>query len=204
MTTMGDDLPTTVWGPPDMSRGAADRQRLAASFDLMAAALDGIALSGLLQLVADRARAIADVPLAFIALPAEEAHTLRIDVAVGPGSDLVRGLTVRRGRSMLGRAFNSRRALSARIVADQTLTALPAGPILILPLDPGEAPRGVLAVLGRPGAEPFNPSTARQLVLFADTSARLIELAEDRRAAVPPDPASARIIAMRPPRPTRT
>ncbi|MGH3241621.1 MAG: GAF domain-containing protein [Spirillospora sp.] len=179
-------------------------RRLAASFDLMAAVLDGITLPGLLTLVAEQARVMADVPLAFIALPADDALILRIDIAVGAGSDQIHGLTVRRGRSMLGRAFSSRRALSARIVADQTLSALPAGPILILPLDTGEATRGVLAVLGHPGAEPFSPSTARQLLLFANTSARLIQLAEDRRATVPADPMRAQIIALRPPRATGT
>ncbi|TDC43303.1 hypothetical protein E1281_35280 [Actinomadura sp. KC345] len=205
MTTwIGNDLPAAVWGPPpDTSRGPADRRRLAASFDLMAAALNGTALSGLLKLVSEQARAMAGVPLAFIALPSEEAHTLRIDVAVGAGSNRIRGLTVRSGRSMLGRAYISRRALSARIVADQTLSALPAGPILILPLDTGEATRGVLAVLGRPGAEPLSPCTARQLVLFADTSARLVQLAEDRRATMAPARAGGQILALRPP-PTRT
>ncbi|TYB49715.1 hypothetical protein FXF69_11800 [Actinomadura chibensis] len=195
----GDDLPVTLWGPPNTSGGAsgsaADARRLAASFDLMKAVLDGASLTGLLTLVAERARAMADVPLAFVALPAEDANTLRIAVAVGEGGDRLRGLTVRRGRSMLGRAFSSRRALSARIAADQTLTELPPGPILILPLDTGEATRGVLAVLGRPGAGPFSPAAARHLLLFADTAARLVQLAEDRRAASRPDePAEARIV----------
>jgi hypothetical protein len=204
MTDMtGAELPTTGWGPPNPPRGAVDRRRLTASFDLMAAVLDGIALPGLLTLVAERARAIVGVSLAFVALPSDDANTLRIDVAVGAGSEQVRGLTVRRGRSLLGRAFSSRRALSARVVADQTLTALPAGPILILPLDTGEATRGVLAVLGQPGAAPFSPSTARQLVTFADLSARLVQLAEDQRATVRPDPAQAQIIALRPPWPGR-
>ncbi|TMR07331.1 hypothetical protein ETD83_00850 [Actinomadura soli] len=183
-----DDLPAPSWGAPEVSRGADNSPRVAASFDLMAAVLDGIELPDLLTRVAERARAMAGVPLAFIALPAEDAVTLRIDIAVGADSDRVRGLTVRRGRSMLGRAFSSRRALSARIVADQTLSTLPAGPILILPLDTGEATRGVLAVLGRPGAEPFSPSAAHQLLLFADTCARFVQLAEDRRAAVRPGP----------------
>ncbi|GAA4231160.1 hypothetical protein GCM10022254_27580 [Actinomadura meridiana] len=176
-----DNLPTSVWETPNETRGTQNSRRLTASFDLIAAVLDGITLPGLLTLVAEQARAMAGVPLAFIALPAEDALILRIDFAVGVGSDQIHGLTVRRGRSMLGRAFSSRRALSARIVADQTLSALPPGPILILPLDTGEATRGVLAVLGQPGAEPVNPSTARQLLLFADASARLIQLAEDQR-----------------------
>ncbi|XRQ06607.1 GAF domain-containing protein, partial [Actinomadura welshii] len=182
----GDDQPAPVWGGlSDMSQGKADRRRLAASFDLMAAVLNETTLPSLLKLVTEQARSMAGVPLAFIALPAEEAHTLRIDVAVGIGSDGIRGLTVRRGRSMLGRAFSSRRALSARIVADQTLSALPAGPILILPLDNGEATHGVLALLARPNAGPFSPSRARQLLLFADTAARLIQLSEDRHTTTP-------------------
>jgi hypothetical protein len=174
---------------------------VAASFDLMAAVLDGITLPDLLTRVAEQARAIAGVPLTFIALPVD-AVTLRIDIAVGTDSDHIRGLTVPRGRSMLGRAFNSRRALSARIVADQTLSALPAGPILILPLDTGEATCGVLAVLGRPGAQPSSPSVARQLLLFADTSARLIQLTEDQRAQTwRPDPVPEWIVGLHPPLP---
>ncbi|MFA1542582.1 GAF domain-containing protein [Actinomadura monticuli] len=193
----GHDLPVSGWAPTGEIRGAENGRRLDASFDLMRAVLDGAALPRLLILVAERARAMAGVPLAFIALPDEAALTLRIDIAVGAGSDRIRGLTVRRGRSMLGRAFGSRRALSARIVADQTLSALPAGPILILPLDTGEATRGVLAVLGRPGAQPFSPAATRQLLLFADTSARLVQLAEDQRASGPPARAAAQVTALR-------
>ncbi|TDC56352.1 hypothetical protein E1281_07605 [Actinomadura sp. KC345] len=172
----------------------------------MTAVLAGTRLPGLLALVASHARTMAHVPLAFIALPAEDPNMLRIDVAVGTDGERIRGLTVRRGRSMLGRAFSTRRALSARIAADQTLSVLPAGPILILPLETGEGTRGVLAVLGRPGAEPFSPRTARQLLLFADMSARLIELAEGVRATAPAAPAAdgAHIVRdLRPPRLTQ-
>ncbi|NKZ02341.1 GAF domain-containing protein [Actinomadura latina] len=200
----GHDLPVSAWGPSDEARRSENDRRVTASFDLMTAVLHGASLPRLLILVAEQARAMAGVPLAFIALPCEDAHTLRIDIAVGAGSDRIRGLTVRRGRSMLGRAFGSRRALSARIAADQTLSTLPAGPILILPLDTGEAARGVLAVLGQPGAQPFNPATARQLLLFADTSARLVQLAEDRRMSAPADSTAARIIALRPPQAPQT
>jgi len=184
---IGDELPSNGWGVAGADRRAEDRPRLDASFDLMTAVLNGTRLPDMLIRLAAHARAMAHVPLAFIALPAEETDMLRIEVAVGAGSDRIRGLTVRRGRSMLGRAFSSRRALSARIVADQTLSALPAGPILILPLETGEATRGVLAVLGRPGAQPFSPVTARQMLLFADMSARLIELSEAHRADGPAD-----------------
>ncbi|WP_433475152.1 GAF domain-containing protein [Spirillospora sp. CA-142024] len=167
----------------------ADHRRFAATFELMTEVLNGTRPSGMLPLVTAHARTLARVPLAFLALPAEEGNTLRIEVAVGTDSDRIRGLTVRRGRSMLGRAFSSRRALSARIAADQTLIGLPAGPILILPLETGEATRGVLAVVGQPGAQPFSPATARQMLLFCDMAARLIEMAGARVSDTPAEPA---------------
>jgi hypothetical protein len=181
-----DDPVPGVWGPPPVPADPADRQRFTASFELMAAVLHETAPHELLELVAAQAMALARVPLAFIALPDETGHMLRIEVAAGAGGEGILGLSVRRGRSMLGRAFASRRALSARIVADQTLSALPAGPILILPLDTGEDTRGVLAVLGRPGAPPFDPATARRLLLFADMAARLVELSAGRQAIAGP------------------
>lgn len=175
------------WGAAGVAPSEADRRRFAATFDLMSAVvLDGTGVPDMLALVAARARELARVPLAFVALPGEDGNTLRVEVADGPGGDRIRGLTVRRGRSMLGRAFTSRRAVSARIAADQTLTGLPAGPILILPLETGEATRGVLAVLGRVGAEPFSPATARQMLLFSDMAARLIEVAGARLPGAPP------------------
>ncbi|TDD92986.1 hypothetical protein E1293_00530 [Actinomadura darangshiensis] len=165
----------------------ADRRRHDAAFDLMTAVLNGTRPAAMLPLVAAHARALSHVPLAFIALPGEDGNTLRIEVTAGVGGDRIRGQSVRRGRSILGRAFSTRRAVSARVVADQTLIGLPAGPILILPLETGEVTRGVLAVLGRVGGEPFSPATARQLLLFSDMAARLIELAGARLAAPPGD-----------------
>ncbi|SFO74631.1 GAF domain-containing protein [Actinomadura madurae] len=182
---IGEEGPPIRWRPPAGPRPADGRHRLAASFDLMAAVLAGADPVEALALLAEHARAMARVPLAFVALPEEGGGTLRIDVAVGPAADRIRGLTVRRGRSMIGRAFSSRRPLSSRVAVDQGLSELPAGPILMLPLETGEAIRGVLAVAGSPGAPPFTAALARDLLLFADLGARLIELAEERRAAGP-------------------
>ncbi|GGU92550.1 hypothetical protein GCM10010182_04790 [Actinomadura cremea] len=178
----GTDRSSSEWGPVDVPRAAEDRDRLTASFDLMAAAMEGTRPPDMLALVAARARTMTHVPLAFVALPTADGYTLRIEYTSGTEGHRVHGLEMLRGRSMLGRVFSSRRALSARVVADQTLGGLPAGPILILPLETGEATRGVLAVVGRPGAQPFSPATAHRLLLFADMAARLIELAEARHA----------------------
>ncbi|MFI0446293.1 GAF domain-containing protein [Actinomadura sp. 6N118] len=178
-----DEVAPIRWGPAGRTWSPGDPERLTASFDLMAAVLDGTGLPEMLVRVATHARVMARARLAFIALPQDDPNLLRVDIAVGDDGDRIHGLTVRRGRSMIGRVFATRRALSARVAVDQALTGLPAGPILLLPLETGEATRGVLAVVGRPGDLPLSASVTRSLALFAGMSATLIELAEERRAA---------------------
>jgi hypothetical protein len=161
--------------------GHADR--IAATFQLMGALLEGADLAEMLTLVVGRARHMSGAHLAFIALPGEAPSTLTIDFPHGVNADHVRGLTVRVGTSAIGRVFATRRALSLRVATDPALKGLPPGPILLLPLDTGERTCGVLALAGRPGDIPFSPPIKRQLLIFATTSATLIELAEERRAA---------------------
>lgn len=199
MTSMGD--PLINWNPSlahhsaiplggntalgnggQATRIVDSTKRLAASFELMAALLDGAGLVDALNLVVRRAQPMAGADLAFIALPGEATSTLTIDIAVGTNADHIRGLTVRTGTSVIGRAFTGRRTLAARVAADTTLKGLPPGPILLLPLDTGERTCGVLGVVGRPQDLPFNSSIRRQLSIFAATSANLIDIAEERRA----------------------
>ncbi|MFG2001171.1 GAF domain-containing protein [Spirillospora sp. NPDC048911] len=179
----GDEVAPVKWAPAGRTWSSGDPERLAASFELMSVILDGAGLTDVLGRVATNARAMARARLAFIALPQDDPNLLRVEIAVGDDGDRVLGLTVRRGRSMIGRVFATRRALSARVAVDQALTGLPAGPILLLPLETGEATRGVLAVVGRPGDLPLSASVTRNLALFAGMAATLIELAEERRAA---------------------
>lgn len=161
---------------------AGDPDRVAACFELMAAVLNGSTLTQSLTLVADLARGIAKAERAFIALPDIQPGMMSVQLAVGADADQVLGLSFRTSRSMIGRTFTHRRALASQIPERTTAEGLPAGPILLLPLDTGETTRGVLAVSGRPTNQPFSPSVNRQLVLFATTSATMIELAQERRA----------------------
>lgn len=158
-------------------------QRLAASFDLMAALLADAGLAEVLTLVAERAIPMAGADLAFIALPGPAANLLTITVAVGVNAELLLGQSVRTGTSAIGSAFTSGRARSAHVAANPRLPGLPAGPILLLPLDTGESIRGVLALAlaGSDRHGSFDNSTLRQLKIFATTSATLIEIAEERR-----------------------
>lgn len=151
----------------------------------MAALLEGADLVDVLTLVVGRARLMAGARLAFMALPGEAPGTLTIDVTDGVDAGHVQGLTVRIGTSAIGRVFATRRALSVRVATDPVLKGLPPGPIFLLPLDTGERTWGVLAVAGGPGDISLSPSVKRQLLIFATTSATLIELAEERRAACP-------------------
>lgn len=155
--------------------------RLAASFELMAALLADVDLSAVLTLVAERARPMAGAEAAFIALPDAAANTLTVDIAIGLNADRIRGLTIRMGTSVIGRVFATGRALASRVAARSPLEGVPTGPILLLPLDTGERTCGVLALAGRPNDMPFTASAKRQLLIFATTSALMIEIVERRR-----------------------
>lgn len=167
----------TLTTPP--SRGDSDR--LAASFELMAALLAEADLPQVLTLLTQRAAAMAGAHLAFLALPGPAPGTLTIAVATGTNADQLIGQSVRTGTSAIGSAYTSGRARSTHVAANSRLPGLTAGPILLLPLDTGEAIRGVLALAGNNRHEPFDLSAVRRLKTFATTSATMIEIAEDRR-----------------------
>jgi GAF domain-containing protein len=195
----GDGIASIAWRPPSIPRpggepgdiapvrsgpsGASPDSalRLAASFELMAALLAEADLVDVLTLLVRHARRIGDADLAFIALPGVAPHTLEIHVAIGANADLIHGRLIRAGTSVIGKVFRTGRAMATQVAADPPLRGLPAGPILILPLDTGERTCGVLALADRPRGVPFTASVKRQLVLFATTSAAMIEMAEERR-----------------------
>jgi hypothetical protein len=182
MTDMSRDGHGPIsWVSGGVAQPARDLGRFEASSALMSAVLTGATLPDLLTLFATQARTMASASLAFIALPIEDGNELRIVVAVGTGSGSIQDLTFRRGRSMIGRAFSTRRALSARVAADLAVGGLPPGPILLLPLETGETARGVLSVVGHHGDQAFTSPIARELIRFTDLASRLIELAEAHR-----------------------
>jgi hypothetical protein len=178
--TTDEEASAIAWPRTGATWSFRDPERIKASFGLIASVSRQRPLAELLALVATNARGMARANLAFIALPLD-ANILRVETAVGVDSERIHGLTVRRGRSMIGRAFAGRRPVSARIADDQALSALPSGPALLLPLDTGEVARGVLGVVGRPGDLPPSASVTRSLALFAALAATMIELSEERQ-----------------------
>lgn len=158
-----------------------DGDRLAASFELMAALIADTELPQVLTLVAERAASMAGADLAFVALPSPAPGTLTIVLATGTNADQLVGQTVRIGTSAIGSAFTSGRARSTHVAANSRLPGLPVGPILLLPLDTGEGIRGVLGLAGRDRHVSFDVSAVRRLKTFATTSATMIEIAEERR-----------------------
>lgn len=199
MDLMGNGIASISWRPPSMPRPAGEPSdivpiqrgpagpcpdsapRLAASFELMAALLAEAGLVDVLALLVRHARAIGDADLAFIALPSDAPHTLEIHIAIGANADLIRGRIVRAGTSVIGKVFRTGRAMATQVAADPPLRGLPVGPILLLPLATGERTCGVLALAGRPRSAPFTATAKRQLLIFATTSAAMIEIAEERR-----------------------
>jgi GAF domain-containing protein len=195
----GNGIASITWRPPSLHPPAGEPSgivpiqrgrsgaspdsapRLAASIELMAAILAETGLVDLLTLLVRHARAIGDADLAFIALPGVAPHTLEIHIATGANADLIRGRLVRAGTSVIGKVFRTGRAMATQVAADPPLRGLPAGPILLLPLETGERTCGVLALAGRPRSAPFTAAAKRQLLIFAATSAAMIEIAEERR-----------------------
>jgi transcriptional regulator with GAF, ATPase, and Fis domain len=174
-----------VNGKPASTRRLDDgcQDRVAASFELMAALLAEVELPEVLALVVRRAGLMARADLAFMALPGPGPNTLTIEVAAGANADRIRGESVRVGTSVLGKVFMTGRPLALQVATDAPLKGLPlpAGPILLLPLDTGERTCGVLALAGQSGNVSFTASVKRQLRIFASTSASMIEIAEERR-----------------------
>jgi len=164
---------------PRAARGHAGR--LAASFELMGALLAEADLTDTLNLVVRRAREMAGASLAIMALPGPAANLLSFSVCDGEESEKFLGLTVRRGTSAIGSAYTSGRGMAMHVAAYSPQLGLPPGPILLLPLDTGESIRGVLILSGNNRNGPFESSLKRQLMLFATTSATMIEIAEERR-----------------------
>lgn len=174
---------TATEAPAFRGYDPAANDRLAASFELMQALLNGADLTTALNLMIDRAGPMAGARLAFIALPDEPPSTLTVVLATGTDADRVRGLNVRVGTSVIGRVYSTRRAVASRVASEPAAKGLPMGPMLLLPFDTGEYTRGVLGLSGGPGAMPFSANIKRQLLIFATTSAAMIEMAEERRAA---------------------
>jgi signal transduction histidine kinase len=139
-----------------------------------------------LQLIAERSQEIARADLVTVALPAEGAGELRIEVAVGERADQLTGMRVSASSSLLGRVSATGEPVRLSTADDEAgweaLAGgeLDVGPVLAVPLLGSRGSRGVLSAIRRRGRTGFTDTDLEMAGSFANHAALALELAEAR------------------------
>jgi signal transduction histidine kinase len=158
---------------------------LQASAEVTEALLSGAEPDEVLQLVAARARDLAEADFAAIVLPLGD--TLVIEVANGDAAERVTGQRIDPQASLIGDAFRGGATVAIDDIHQsphwpKNSDALDDfGPVIIVPLVAGGARHGVLWVGNLVGGHRFRDAHQAMLEAFADQAALGLELARQRR-----------------------
>ncbi len=169
-------------------------QWLEASTEITGSLLAGGHPRQTLQLVAVRARTIADAQVVYLALTSAEPDRLVIEVADGQNADQLPGHVIPVAGTVAGRVYASGRP---ELVLDLSTEPEPEseqpeesliprkelGPTILVPLGAGEHTLGVLVVARAAGALPFTDAEMRMVSAFAGHAALTVEFGraqEDR------------------------
>ncbi|GLU49534.1 sensor histidine kinase [Nocardiopsis ansamitocini] len=161
---------------------------LDASDEITTRLLRGAGADEVLQLIAHRARRMADAELVAIATPDDHDKRLTVRTADGPGSAEWLGRTMDVEGTLVGQAVRN----GAPVFADSTqpcgepallLHDLGTGPALVVPLGGRDGVMGVLLLARNRGSAPFPASTVHMLHSFADHATVALELARTRSDA---------------------
>src|SRR5450755_825074 len=160
---------------------------LQASAEVTTALLSASEPEEALQLVAARARSLADADLAAIVLPLGD--SLVIEVADGGSAERVIGKRIDPEASLIGDAFRGGTTIAIDDIHQsphwpKNSDALnDFGPLIIVPLIGGGGRHGVLWVGNLIGGRRFRDAQQAMLEAFADQAALGLELARQRREA---------------------
>jgi signal transduction histidine kinase len=158
---------------------------LQASAEVNTALLSGTEPEEVLQLVAGRARSLAEADFAAIVLPLGD--SLVIEVADGESAERVTGKRIDAQASLIGDAFRGGTTIAIDDIHQSphwptNSDALDDfGPLIIVPLVAGGARHGVLWVGNLVGGRRFRDAHQAMLEAFADQAALGLELARQRR-----------------------
>ncbi|WP_344955139.1 GAF domain-containing sensor histidine kinase [Actinomadura miaoliensis] len=163
---------------------------LEASAEVSTALLSGTDPREVTDLVAQRARQIADADLATVWLTDESGGELRMEAADGAHAGELRGLRMpldeTTAEGVPGRVY--RTGVPLRLEEGRVApwsVELPAGlqdgAVLVVPLGLGASARGVLALLNAPLSQAFDTAAQRLVEAFAAQAAVALELADRRR-----------------------
>ena len=164
------------------------RQRwLRANAEITAALLSGSPRGRALRLIAERAREIMGAALAVVAVPAPDAETLTVELAIGERAEEHHGRVLPVRGTLMGRAYTSGAPeVSTDVVGDaRTHTEPPRptglGPAVAVPVGGGAGVRGVVLLARPAGGTVFSAKEIELLVSFAGQAGVAMELADRRR-----------------------
>ncbi len=160
---------------------AQHRQRwLQASTEITRQILDTGA--GSLALIARRAREVATADLAVIMIRDGDGDGLVVEVADGPGSEVLAGGTFPMVGSLAGRSVAEARAVRSVDASAEAgfapLHPLAMGPVMVIPLVAGGATSGALMLARRHPGHPFTDSDLDMASGFAGHVALALRLAQ--------------------------
>lgn len=139
-----------------------------------------------LRLIADRGREIARADLVTVVLSDVAGRELRVEVAVGNGTDHLPGLRVSLEDSLAGRVFTTGEPLRVSSANEQpglvsiASGELDVGPVLVVPLLGSHQVQGVLTVARLRGQPAFTAEDLDMAAGFANQAALAVELAQAR------------------------
>ena len=139
-----------------------------------------------LQLIADRARLLADADLVTVVLPGADATQLRVEVAAGEGAATLSGYVYPAADTMVAFALAAAQpVMSADVAADVRFVFHPTrpldvGPAMMIPLTGATGVRGVLGVARARGRRWFDEADLDMATAFAAHAAVALGLAAAR------------------------
>ncbi|WP_046470697.1 sensor histidine kinase [Allosalinactinospora lopnorensis] len=158
---------------------------LDASDEVTTRLLSGEDTGTVLELLAHRARVMAEADIAAIAVPSGESE-LVTEVVDGSHADMVRGRRVPVDGTLSGRAYRGGVPMVVESVDNSSiptplLSKTGIGPAAFIPLGVPQQVRGLLLLGRQSGRSRFTPSTVQMLHAFAGHAAVAMELADARR-----------------------
>jgi two-component system, NarL family, sensor histidine kinase DevS len=160
---------------------AARRHRwLAATAEITTMLLGEVQRTAALQLVADRARQVAQAELALVLLYDDEGDELAVEVAAGEGADRLAGATLPAAETGFHPVVTDRRHL---LVDDLGKAApwpapVPTGAAVLVPLSVEATLHGILVVAHRDGEQQHTDDDLPMLTTFAGQAALALERAQ--------------------------
>ncbi|MGV9288328.1 sensor histidine kinase [Streptomyces sp. NPDC003719] len=149
--------------------------------------MSGADQGDVLGLIAERSREITAAALGMVAIPVRGTDSLTVELAIGTGAEVLRGMVLPVEGSLVGQAFTCGMPVSSPDVSrDRRISAGPRrfdglGPAVTVPIGSGGDVRGVVLLARGTGSEEFSAQETESLQVFAAQAAVAMELADRRR-----------------------